>query len=137
MLATHGRRSALTKRFFAACIVSLSAISLYKGVTLNAQATVSFREDIQPILEQNCWTCHGPSMQSSRLDLSTLENALRGGARGSAIVPGKAEDSRLYRVIAGLDKPAMPLGGSKLTDAQVASIKSWINQGAHWDAGTV
>src|SRR5262249_10350528 len=101
----------------------------------NAQTPVSFSKDLQPILEQNCWSCHGPSMQSSRLDLSTLEGALRGGARGSAIVPGKAEDSRLYRIIAGLEKPAMPLGGAKLADSQVAAIKTWIDQGAHWDAG--
>ena len=73
-------------------------------------------------------------MQSSRLNLSTLEGALRGGARGSAIVPGQAEDSRLYRMIAGLNKPSMPLGGNKLPDGQIAAIKSWIDQGAHWDA---
>lgn len=76
-------------------------------------------------------------MQSSRLDLSTFENALRGGARGSAIVPGRAEDSRLYRLAAGLDKPAMPLGGTKLTDGQLAVIKTWIDQGAHWDSGAI
>ena len=75
-------------------------------------------------------------MQSSRLNLSTLEGALRGGARGSAIVPGQSGDSRLYRMVAGLDKPAMPLGG-KLTDGQIAAIKNWIDQGAHWDAGDV
>ena len=76
-------------------------------------------------------------MQSSRLNLSTLADALRGGMRGSAIVPGRAEDSRLYRMVAGVDKPAMPLGGSKLTDGQIASIKNWIDQGGHWDAGAV
>jgi mono/diheme cytochrome c family protein len=103
----------------------------------NAQAPVSFSKDIQPILEQNCLTCHGQSMQSSRLNLSNLDDALRGGMRGSAIVPGEAEHSRLYRMVAGLDKPAMPLGGNKLTDAQIATLKNWIDQGAHWDAGAV
>jgi hypothetical protein len=98
---------------------------------------VSFSKDIQPTLEQNCLNCHGSSVQSSRLNLSTLEGALTGGARGSAIVPGRAEDSRLYRMVAGLDKPAMPLGGKKLTDGQIAAIKNWIDQGAHWDAGAV
>ncbi|HEY6343952.1 MAG TPA: PSD1 and planctomycete cytochrome C domain-containing protein [Bryobacteraceae bacterium] len=126
----------MTKRLVLASVICLSAIIFNRGVTpLNAQTPVSFSKDIQPILEQNCWNCHGPSMQSSRLNLSTLEGALRGGARGSAIVPGQAEDSRLYRMIAGLDKPAMPLGGNKLTDAQIATIKNWIDQGAHWDAG--
>src|SRR5215469_3090606 len=116
----------------------LSAVSFNRGVTaLNAQAPASFSKDIHPILEQNCLGCHGPSMQSSRLNLSTLEGALRGGARGSAIVPGQAEDSRLYRMVAGLDKPVMPLGGNKLTDGQIAAIKNWIDQGAHWEASAV
>jgi hypothetical protein len=128
----------LTKRFVLACVICLSVVIFNRGVTpLNAQAPVSFSKDIQPILEQNCLSCHGPSMQSSRLNLSTLEGALRGGARGSAIVPGQAEDSRLYRMVAGLDKPAMPLGGNKLADGQIAAIKSWIDQGAHWDTATV
>ena len=126
----------MTKRLVLACVICLSAVSFNGGVTLaNAQAPSSFSKDIQPILEQNCVNCHGPSMQSSRLNLSTLEGALRGGARGSAIVPGRAEDSRLYRVVAGLDKPTMPLGGNKLTDGQIAAIRNWIDQGAHWDTG--
>ena len=128
----------MTKKLGLVCVICLAAVSFNRGVTrANAQTPISFSKDIQPILEQNCWSCHGPSMQSSRLDLSTLEGALRGGARGSAIVPGQAEDSRLYRMVAGLDKPAMPLGGSKLTDGQIAAIKNWIDQGGHWDAGAV
>ena len=128
----------MTKRIVLACVICLAVVCFNRGVTpLNAQAPVSFSKDIQPILEQNCLTCHGPSMQSSRLNLSTLEGALRGGARGSAIVPGQADDSRLYRMVAGLDKPAMPLGGNKLTDGQIAAIKSWIDQGAHWDTAAV
>jgi hypothetical protein len=43
----------------------------------------------------------------------------------------------MYRLVAGLDKPAMPLGGNKLTDEQIAAIKNWIDQGAHWDADAV
>jgi hypothetical protein len=126
----------LIKRLASRCCICFWAVSLGgSGTPSNAQALVSFSKDIKPILEQNCLNCHGQSMQSSRLNLSTLEGALRGGARGSAIVPGRAEDSRLYRMIAGLDKPAMPLNGNKLSDGQIAAIKDWIDQGAHWDAG--
>lgn len=57
----------------------------------------------------------------------------KGGLRGAAIIPGKAAESRLYRVIAGLEKPAMPLDG-KLDSGQVSLIKDWIDQGAPWDA---
>ena len=128
----------MNKKLGLTCVICLAAISFNRDVTpANAQTPISFSKEFQPILEQNCWSCHGASMQSSRLNLSTLEGALRGGMRGSAIVPGQAEDSRLYRMVAGLDKPAMPLGGSKLTDAQIAAIKNWIDQGGHWDAGAV
>src|SRR4051794_18960085 len=58
--------------------------------------------------------------------------ALRGGQKGGASAPGRAADSRLYRVVAGLEKPAMPLDG-KLTPAQIDLIKDWIDQGAAWD----
>ena len=73
-------------------------------------------------------------MQLSKLDLRTLEGALKGGEKGASIVPGKAEDSRLYRRVAGLERPAMPMDG-KLTGDQISTIKAWIDQGAHWDVG--
>jgi hypothetical protein len=97
-----------------------------------ADKPVSFTNDIQPVLETSCWKCHGAAIQLSKLDLRTRESALKGGEKGAAIVPGKAEESKLYRLVAGLEKPAMPMDG-KLTPAQIASIKDWINQGAPWD----
>ena len=97
-----------------------------------AAAQVSFTSDIRPLLEQSCWKCHGASVQLSKLDLRTREGVLKGGQRGPSIVPGKADESRLYRLVSGLEKPAMPLDG-KLTAAQIALIKDWIDQGAVWE----
>ena len=98
-----------------------------------ADKPVSFTADILPVFENSCWKCHGGAIQLSKLDLRTREGALKGGEKGAAIVPGKAEDSRLYRLVAGLEKPSMPLDG-KLTASQVSLLKEWINQGAVWDA---
>ena len=98
-----------------------------------AQEPVSFTKDIKPIFEKSCWGCHSGATQASKLDLGTRESALLGGERGPAIVPGRADDSRLYRMVAGLEQPNMPLDGSAATSAQVAAIKTWISEGAHWD----
>jgi hypothetical protein len=98
-----------------------------------ADKPVSFATDIRPIFETSCWKCHGGTVQLSKFDLRTRDAALKGGLRGAAIIPGKAAESRLYRVIAGLEKPAMPLDG-KLDAGQVSLIKDWIDQGAPWDA---
>ena len=99
---------------------SIGAIFLFTVASLRAaDKPVSFTADIQPVFENSCWKCHGGAVQLSKLDLRTREARLKGGERGAAIVPGKAEESRLYRVVAGLEKPAMPLDG-KLTAAQIS-----------------
>jgi hypothetical protein len=125
----------VSKRFVLAAFICLSALN-FGATTFSspAQSAVSFSKDILPIFQQNCFKCHGDSMQLSKLKLTTREDALRGGATGAAIVPGSAADSKLFRLVAGLDKPTMPMNGH-LTDEQVAALKTWIDQGAQWDAG--
>jgi len=101
----------------------------------NADALASvFTDQIRPIMERTCWNCHSAAVKSSGLDLTTRETALAGGSRGPALVPGRAEDSRLFRQIAGLEGPTMPLG-VPLTEAEIEVVRNWINDGAHWDAG--
>jgi hypothetical protein len=99
------------------------------------QLPVSFTTDIRPVLEANCFGCHGEKLKLSRLDLRTRESAIEGGVHGPSLVPGQAEKSRLYRLVAGLEEPAMPMRGQALTAAQVAALKRWIDDGAIWDAG--
>ncbi len=67
----------------------------------------------------------------SGLDLHTREAALKGGEKGAALVPGDAAASRLYRRVAGLEQPAMPMAPlPALTPQEVALLKDWIDQGA-------
>ncbi len=107
------------------------------GTAAEAQTgePVTFTDHIRPIFERSCWNCHGAASQLSELDLRTRDTAIEGGARGPALVPGRAEDSRMYRVLAGLDGPRMPMGGGTLSEAEIAAVRTWIDDGAHWDAG--
>ncbi len=98
-------------------------------------APVTFTDDIRPIFERSCWNCHGAASQLSGLDLRTRDTAITGGARGPALVPGRGEESRLYRVLAGLDNPKMPMGGGAVSETEIAAVRTWIDDGAHWDAG--
>ncbi len=100
-----------------------------------AQAPSEFTTQIRPILERACWNCHGESLQLSGLDLSTRASALRGGDSGAAIVPGRAEESRFYRRVAGLEAPKMPLEGDPLTPEEIAAVRAWIEAGVHWEDG--
>ena len=98
-------------------------------------AEITFTDHIRPIFERSCWNCHGEASQLSDLDLRTREAAVEGGVRGPALVPGRADESRLYRMLAGLDDPPMPMAGDPLSDAELMAIRTWIDDGAHWDEG--
>jgi len=69
----------------------------------------------------------------ANLDLKSREGALKGGQHGPSIIPGNAAASSLYKHAAGLEQPRMPLGG-KLTDAEIAVLKIWIDRGAEGDS---
>ncbi len=93
-------------------------------------------DEAAQVLKKNCLLCHGAAMQSSGLDLRTREAMLKGGERGSALKPGDAVNSRIYRFAAGLEQPSMP-PGKKLADADLAVLKSWIESGAKFEAASV
>src|SRR5579859_316259 len=117
--------------------IRMAAVSLASALVLAAaDKPVSFTKDIEPVLQGSCWKCHGSAIQLSKLDLRTRESALKGGEKGPAIVPGKAEESKFYRLVAGLEKPTMPMDG-KLTADQIGIIKAWIDQGAVWDSTAI
>ncbi len=92
----------------------------------------SFSKDVKPILEARCLKCHSGAMQMGKLDLRSHEAARKGGERGPAILPGDPDRSSLYRRVAGLEKPAMPMDG-KLSAAEIAILREWIRDGAHWN----
>jgi Planctomycete cytochrome C len=111
----------------------LAAVAL--APVLAAQtAKVSFSREIAPLLAQ-CIQCHGSSMLSSNLDLTTSEGARKGGLHGPAIVPNDAANSHLYRRIVAREDPRMPYNGTPLTPKESETIKQWINSGAAWDKG--
>lgn len=116
-------------------ISALLAVSGFLPIAASAQSGAEFfSHEIRPIMERTCWNCHGDAIRSSGLSLSTREAALEGGNRGPAIVPGDAGASRLFRQLAGMEGPVMPLG-VPLSDEEIEKFRSWINAGAEWDEG--
>ena len=116
-------------------LTALAAIALLPaGVSLGAPdpPDLVFSKDVLPILEKNCFGCHGDGQKVSNLDLSSRAGMLEGGVHGPALVPGDAQQSPLYLRVAGMDAPVMPMGGS-LSDEEIWVLRDWIDQGAKWD----
>jgi hypothetical protein len=98
---------------------------------------IDFDKDIKPILEQNCFRCHGPERPKSHLRLDSRESALKGGDNGVDILPGDGTHSPLIHYVARLvaDMEMPPVGkGDPLTPEQVATLRAWIDQGVVWGA---
>src|SRR5688572_19906140 len=78
------------------------------------------------ILRKNCISCHGETGFARSYMLLDHAAMLRTGK----LVPGRAEDSVLYKRITGATEPLMPEGGEKLSSTDIAAIKAWIDAGA-------
>lgn len=92
-----------------------------------ATASVSFANDIMPILESRCINCHGGDQTRAGLDMKTYESLMAGSENGAVVTSGDAGNSKLIDL---LMKGNMPKKGPKLTPDQVQLITDWINAGA-------
>jgi mono/diheme cytochrome c family protein len=102
-----------------------------------ATEKIDFTTQIQPILSENCYACHGPDEAKIEggLRLDDHQKALKGGDSGKAIVPGDAKASLIMERILHTDpKEVMPPPEKKkrLPPEKVQLIRDWINQGAKW-----
>jgi Planctomycete cytochrome C len=97
--------------------------------------TVSYHQQVAPILALHCHSCHGDAG-----GLSTRSHAelMRGGDMGPVVKPGDPDGSLLVHFIEGRrgDEHRMPLGGRPLTKEQIALIRRWIAEGANEDVDT-
>lgn len=107
-----------------------------RRLPLPAQRKVDFARDVLPLLQKNCYSCHGQDEQSGGLRLDQRRAAFRGGDSGAAILPGKSAQSTLVLLVAGLDKRIglMPPDGEgkPLTRTEIGVLRAWIDQGANW-----
>jgi mono/diheme cytochrome c family protein len=122
--------------FFALALVSAARIALSAAdsegkAAKPIAATPSYQGDIKSLLDAKCVRCHNAKTHKSDLDLSTPSAILKGGESGPGLVPGKPDESTLYKKIhAG----AMPPGKKDpLSETEVDSVRRWITGGAKWN----
>jgi hypothetical protein len=105
-------------------------------------AGVDFAREVQPILAENCYHCHGPDYKDRKagLRLDSREAALRGGKSGlPSLVPGDPAKSEILLRVASTDEEEVmppPKEGKTLTAAHKETLRRWIAGGAeyapHW-----
>jgi hypothetical protein len=104
-----------------------------------SDARVSFKNDLVPLLEARCVSCHyddGPLTDLSFQRRSSMTELTGGRA---VLIPGDPEKSTLFLVTVMPDYfvEAMPPTGHRLSDNEATNLYRWIAQGAEWPKGLV
>lgn len=99
-----------------------------------ARVAVSFRQHVQPILEERCLHCHNKAEMPATFSLETREEAID----GRRIVPGRAAESQLIIVLTtGNHALTMPAVGTAPPKEEIEVLWRWIDAGAEWPRGVV
>ena len=115
-------------------LLPLVAASLL-GLVTGCEKAVSFDAEVAPILDQYCTRCHQPGgdgHSTSGLSTASYPDLMAGTQFGAVVVAGDSLNSNLIVLVEGRADPsiAMPHAGDKLTDAEITTLKTWIDQGA-------
>ena len=99
--------------------------------TAAAQAP-RFERDVLPIVTAKCFSCHGDN-STVGLDLRTAASIFSGSHSGPVLVKGSPDESLLYKKISSRMMPPEAFK-RPLTEAEIETIRLWIEGGALSDA---
>ncbi|MEO6436164.1 MAG: PSD1 and planctomycete cytochrome C domain-containing protein [Tepidisphaeraceae bacterium] len=121
-------------------LVTLASLVFAQQVCAAEPGKIDFARDVQPILSDKCFLCHGPDGGTRKADLrlDVLDPKLGPFAArdGYAVITPKSLDDSVMvmRITSDDDEVKMPPPKSNrtLTAAQIDILKQWIEQGAQW-----
>jgi mono/diheme cytochrome c family protein len=120
-------------RIVATLVMLVVILSGEAALAAGSSPPVDFAKHIHPLFQSTCYECHGPEKQKGNLRLDSRSAALKGGKSGKAIVPhDPAKSLLLERVLSKDDDERMPAKHDPLSGQQIALLRTWIEQGAHW-----
>jgi hypothetical protein len=67
------------------------------------------------------------------LSLVSYFDLMQGGESGEVIIPGDKENSRLFRLVGGLELPRMPQGQARITRKNYNDLVKWFEEGNTFD----
>jgi mono/diheme cytochrome c family protein len=111
-------------KIFPTLALTLVATGLARG----DDAAMLFDKIVRPLFERKCFECHSSKAdeQKGNLKLETMEQVLKGGATGPAVIAGDVENSFLLRAIRYQeDDFQMPPSG-RMSDEDIALVEKWV-----------
>jgi mono/diheme cytochrome c family protein len=115
-----------------------SSLLLALILTATTASAVDYKTQVAPIFRNKCYACHSVTKKvKGKLALDDDKLTEQIGA-GKNIIPGKGTQSTMYVncKLPNDDGDVMPPEGkNRLTDAELATLKAWIDEGASLTGG--
>jgi uncharacterized membrane protein/mono/diheme cytochrome c family protein len=102
----------------------------------DVQAAFVYNDVVKPMLQQKCYSCHGPNKQKGKLRLDDSLFIMKGGKEGSTLVPGNPNESEMIRriLLARNEEHHMPPKEKpQLTENEIALLHWWVESGAQFN----
>ncbi len=126
---------------FPLSIFAVALAALVQFPCVAEERVIEFNRDIRPILSANCFRCHGfdEKARQAELRLDTAVGALGTADAPSVIIPGKPDESEMWKRIVSEDADEVmppPDANRQLSKTDRELVRKWIEQGAtyqqHW-----
>jgi hypothetical protein len=121
-------------------VIGLSALGLAasRSGAAETEGVEYFRNEVKPILEQNCFKCHGgldekghPKVRGG-LQLISRKGLMKGGAHGAAFNETDPAKSIILEALSYQNEDLQMPPRGKLPEEDRAKITRWLGMGAPW-----
>ncbi|HEY3391602.1 MAG TPA: PSD1 and planctomycete cytochrome C domain-containing protein [Lacipirellulaceae bacterium] len=119
---------------FAQCTLA-GLLSTIGGALLRAEEdkpAIDFAHSVVPILKAHCVECHGGHRHEGDFSINTREMIVD----SSSAIPGNSAESYIIEMVTTADAEVrMPKDKPPLSEAEVKTLREWIDAGLPWEAG--
>jgi Protein of unknown function (DUF1549)/Protein of unknown function (DUF1553)/Planctomycete cytochrome C len=116
------------------CVLS-GLLGMTSGAALRAQESnpaFDFAHSVVPILKTHCVECHGGHRHEGDFSINTREKIVD----SSSAIPGNSAESYIIEMVTTADAEVrMPKDKPPLSEAEVKTLREWIDAGLPWEAG--
>lgn len=117
-------------------ILLVSLVPASAALVADEKPKVNYKDQVAGIFQSKCNACHNNDKKKGGLALDSYSGVMQGGGSGAVIEPGDPDNSRLYLLVAHQEEPNMPPNAPAIPDADLATIKAWIEAGAPETSGS-
>jgi hypothetical protein len=115
---------------------TLSVLLLVAVAGCKQEETVSYSQNVKPVLDKYCMECHksgGPGVEASGFSMDSYADLMKGATNGPMIIAGDPLGSNMLVLMEGRADPAINMPHNQeegATEEEIDAVRIWIAQGA-------